>query len=96
MKKINPITIALVGAAASLSAGVFAQNQNFGVATTAKDPGVRAGSIGAGMALSTLTADETEYFNDGLSRFMQVDSVSGTLAGRTEAGWVRLSTPTVA
>ena len=91
MKKINPITIALVGAAASLSAGVFAQNQSFGfAATTAKDPGVRAGSIGAGMAFSTLTADETEYFNDGLSRFMQVDSVGGTLANEPGKGRARI------
>jgi len=87
MKKINPITIALVGAAASLSAGVFAQNQNFGFAgTTAKDPGVRTGSIGAGTALSTLTADELNYFQDGMSRFMEVDSVGGTLGNEPGKG----------
>ena len=87
MKKINPITIALVGAAASLSAGVFAQNQNFGLAsTTAKDPGVRAGSVSAGGPLPNMSSGEVQYFNDGLSRFMEVDSVSGALAGEPGKG----------
>jgi CxxC motif-containing protein (DUF1111 family) len=41
-----------------------------------KDPGVRAGSISAGQPLSTLSASELEYFNDGLARFNQVDQVA--------------------
>ncbi|HEX4484961.1 MAG TPA: di-heme oxidoredictase family protein [Terriglobales bacterium] len=87
MKRINQVTIALIGAAASLSAGVFAQNQNFGLApTTAHDPGVRAGSVGAGSPLPNMSAEEVQYFNDGLVRFMEVDSVSGTLAGEPGHG----------
>ncbi len=89
MKNVKPITIALMAAAASLSAGVFAQNHEFSQdfsRTSARDPGVRAGSVGAGGYLSTLTADQIEYFNDGQSRFMQVDSVSGSVPGEPGSG----------
>jgi CxxC motif-containing protein (DUF1111 family) len=41
------------------------------------DPGVRGGAAGAGTALKGLTADETAFFQDGLTRFAQVESVTG-------------------
>ncbi len=41
------------------------------------DPGVRAGAAGAGAPLTGLTADETAFFQDGLSRFAAVESVTG-------------------
>jgi len=41
------------------------------------DPGVRAGAAGAGAALPGLTADETAFFQDGLSRFQEVETVKG-------------------
>ena len=41
------------------------------------DPGVRGGPAGAGAPLSGLTADETTFFQDGQSRFADVDVVSG-------------------
>ncbi len=41
------------------------------------DPGVRGGAAGAGGPLSGLTADETAFFNDGQSRFADVEAVSG-------------------
>jgi CxxC motif-containing protein (DUF1111 family) len=43
---------------------------------TATDPGVRAGSVDAGAPLSTLTAAQLEYFQDGQTRFQNVDTVS--------------------
>jgi len=46
-------------------------------APTAVDPGVRGGASGAGTALSGLTADETAFFQDGLSRFMEIEVVVG-------------------
>jgi len=52
----------------------------------AKDPGVRVASADAGTPLSSLTADELQYFQDGLSRFTAVDSVGGTIAGETDSG----------
>jgi CxxC motif-containing protein (DUF1111 family) len=43
----------------------------------AVDPGVRGGPPGAGGPLNGLTADETTFFNDGLARFLEVESVTG-------------------
>jgi len=41
------------------------------------DPGVRAGAPGAGAPLKGLTADETAFFQDGLTRFIEVEVVKG-------------------
>jgi CxxC motif-containing protein (DUF1111 family) len=41
------------------------------------DPGVRGGAPGAGTALKGLTADENVFFQDGLVRFSQIESVTG-------------------
>ncbi|MGB7463735.1 MAG: di-heme oxidoredictase family protein [Candidatus Acidiferrum sp.] len=45
----------------------------------AKDPGVRAGSVNAGQALSTLSPGQSQYFTDGLVRFKEVDQVENGL-----------------
>ena len=49
--------------------------------SNARDPGVRAGSVGAGRPLATLSAAQTEHFLDGFDRFIEVDSVDGSVAG---------------
>jgi CxxC motif-containing protein (DUF1111 family) len=41
------------------------------------DPGVRGGAPGAGTALQGLSADETAFFQDGLTRFVEIESVTG-------------------
>ncbi len=41
------------------------------------DPGVRGGALGAGAPLPGLTPDETAFFKDGLSRFADVEVVTG-------------------
>jgi CxxC motif-containing protein (DUF1111 family) len=41
------------------------------------DPGVRGGAPGAGTALKGLSADETAFFQDGLTRFVEIESVTG-------------------
>ena len=41
------------------------------------DPGVRGGAPGAGGPLNNLTSDETTFFQDGASRFAEVEVVSG-------------------
>jgi len=53
---------------------------------SAHDPGVRAGSVNAGSALSSLSAEQSQFFEDGLERFISVDSVSGQLAGEPGVG----------
>jgi CxxC motif-containing protein (DUF1111 family) len=41
------------------------------------DPGVRAGAAGAGNPLNNLTADETTFFQDGFTRFAEIEVVQG-------------------
>ncbi len=52
-----------------------------GMAFAQTDPGVRGGAAGAGGALASVNANSTllSFFNDGLNRFNEVDSVSGTI-----------------
>jgi CxxC motif-containing protein (DUF1111 family) len=50
------------------------------------DPGVRAGAVEAGSPLPGLTPAELVFFQDGLSRFVQVDSVSGKEPGAVGVG----------
>ncbi len=52
---------------------------NSTIGTQAKDPGVRAGSVNAGQALSTLSPSQLQYFNDGLVRFNEIDQVANGL-----------------
>ena len=44
-----------------------------------KDPGPRAGAPGAGGAYYTLNSNEQSFFSQALVRFMETDSVSGTI-----------------
>src|SRR5260370_42501918 len=41
------------------------------------DPGVRGGAAGAGSPLQGLTADENAFFQDGLGRFAEIETVTG-------------------
>lgn len=50
------------------------------------DPGPRGGPPSAGQPLPGLTAGELAYFTEGLSRFNEVDSVTGTQPGATGTG----------
>jgi CxxC motif-containing protein (DUF1111 family) len=54
--------------------------------TGAQDPGVRADEVQVGTPIVGLSADQLEYFQNGLLRFLQVDSVSGTLTGEPGGG----------
>ncbi len=54
--------------------------------TTAQDPGPRNGPPGAGQPLSSLTAEELQFFQDGQTRFVTIDSVSGTQPGFPNGG----------
>lgn len=50
------------------------------------DPGPRAGAPGAGNPVATLNPSETAFWGGGLRLFVQVDSVSGTVAGEPGLG----------
>jgi len=53
-----------------------------GTAFAQTDPGVQSASRGTGAALTSVLADDNPgilaFFNDGLSRFQEIESVSGT------------------
>ncbi len=55
------------------------RSQTPAVSSTAKDPGVRAGSVNAGTPISTLSSAQLEYFQDGQNRFQEVDQVANGL-----------------
>src|SRR5579862_2980514 len=50
------------------------------------DPGPRGGPAGAGGGFPTLNSTQAIYFAQALSRFQEVDSVSGTIAGESGVG----------
>ena len=74
MLKTAKLTLALV-AVSLLSTAILAQT----------DPGVQSGSRGTGAALSSVLADDNAgilaFFNDGLGRFQEVDTVSSNGLG---------------
>jgi Di-haem oxidoreductase, putative peroxidase len=76
----------IAGGAAFLSFGTSLWMEAQNGPTTAHDPGVRGVAVGAGQPLSTLSPAQLQFFQDGLSRFTQVDSVSGTIAGEPGNG----------
>ncbi len=51
-----------------------------------KDPGPRAGAAGAGNFFSTLNATEQQLFNQAMGRFVEIDSVSGTIEAGSGLG----------
>jgi CxxC motif-containing protein (DUF1111 family) len=59
---------------------------NSGGAAQVTDPGVRGGSPGAGGMLNNLTGDYQQFFTAALTRFQEIDSVSGTLANENGKG----------
>src|SRR5216684_1316921 len=57
--------------ALTLGVGAFGQSRSGPI-----DPGVRRGPAGAGGPLKGLTADETAFFQDGQTKFTDVESVT--------------------
>ena len=50
------------------------------------DPGVRSDAVTVGTPLPSLSAAQLQFFQDGLARFIQVDSVSGSISGEPGNG----------
>lgn len=63
-----------------------ASSQSASSSTTARDPGARTGTPNAGTPLSTLSADQLQYFQDGQNRFNEVDSVGGAAPNEPGTG----------
>ena len=75
------LTFLALGAVVALSGGVVAQGQG-----RARDPGVRAHSVGAGQPLPNLAADDLAAFTTGQDTFAEIDSVSGSIPGESGTG----------
>jgi CxxC motif-containing protein (DUF1111 family) len=98
MKKRNAFVMATGIAVLGLAGAAIVQAQHdstsrnpsgqgtTGVNSSVKDPGVRSASVGAGNPLAGLSADEMLFFENGLSRFIEVDSVSGKMSGEPGNG----------
>jgi CxxC motif-containing protein (DUF1111 family) len=69
---VRKIVVGIVAATLTSCASTSGQ-----AASAPVDPGVRGGAPGAGTALNGLSADETAFFQDGLARFAEIESVSG-------------------
>jgi CxxC motif-containing protein (DUF1111 family) len=52
----------------------------------ARDPGPRGAPVGTGEPVQGLTPIQQSFFEDGMGRFLEVDSVSGSLSGETGRG----------
>jgi len=78
MKIARLISLFILTVAVSLASRLVLHAQTPAVAA-AKDPGARAGSVNAGNALPSLTASQLQYFQDGQSRFIEVDAVANGL-----------------
>jgi hypothetical protein len=87
-KRVRYVFSALVLTMASLCLLLLAtHNDVWGQTTsTALDPGPRVGGITTGNPLATFTPVQLLYFQDGLIRFLAVDSVNGTAPGETDLG----------
>ena len=61
-----------------------------GMAVAQTDPGVQSGNRGTGAALSSVLSNSPSgilsFFNDGLTRFQAVESVSGSPSGNNGLG----------
>lgn len=78
-RKRMSIFLLLVCSVLAASMLVYAQSPTPSGGAT--DPGVRAGSVNAGQPLTTLTSSQLEFFQDGQTRFNNVDSVTGANPG---------------
>jgi len=83
------VVIAAVLTALSIDAALLGQGRQREAASlqsSVNDPGVRAGNVQVGAPLPGLSADELQFFQDGMTRFMEVDSVQGNVSGETGSG----------
>jgi CxxC motif-containing protein (DUF1111 family) len=86
LMSFSPIPVARAqsgGPNAGLGGG---QNGGPSSGSSAHDPGPRSGSLGAGKPLAPLSGYQLEFFRNGLTRFNQTDSVSGTIPGEKGTG----------
>jgi CxxC motif-containing protein (DUF1111 family) len=88
MKSRLPICLAVVAASIFSAAILVSSSDNRATVAPqnlAHDPGPRGGAPGAGSPIAGLDANELPFFNEGLSRFQEVDGVPQGLGPRFNA-----------
>ena len=75
----NAVAVLVIGLA---TAAILACTPPGGPAAGVHDPGVRGGPPGAGGPLPGLTADETMFFQEGLAKFLDIETVPDGLGPR--------------
>jgi len=70
----------------SLAGVAAAQLQFSGRDLGVHDTGVRGNSVDSGKPIAGLTSDQSRFFEDGKNRFLEIDSVSGTVSGESGSG----------
>ena len=71
------VALRMGGAFVAIGLAIMCACTSGGGAKKPVDPGVRAGAAGAGDPFNNLTADETAFFQDGFTRFAEIETVQG-------------------
>jgi CxxC motif-containing protein (DUF1111 family) len=79
LRRLSPTSLVIVAAALSLPVWQVAMSS---AGIVAQDPGVRPGPDGAGGPLSTVSANQLEYFNAGKADFEETEEVDEGLGPR--------------
>jgi CxxC motif-containing protein (DUF1111 family) len=85
-KSQKSVSIAVVLVGLATSAALLGQRRHDSPSSGVQDPGVRTAGVQVGSPLPGLSAAELRFFQDGLARFSDVDSVSGNVPGETNGG----------
>ena len=83
---VAALAFGLGAGAVSAQGGPGGNSGNGGGRGQVSDPGVRGGTPGAGGMLNNLTGNYQQFFSAALTRFQEVDSVSGTETNATGVG----------
>jgi CxxC motif-containing protein (DUF1111 family) len=85
-RKSVSISLVLVLIVLSTGAALLGQRRQDSPTSGVQDPGVRVNGVQVGGPLPGLSRAELQFFQDGLARFSDVDSVSGNVPGETNGG----------
>ena len=77
MKTRRKVALEVFGVLVVAALAMSSRCTSDGTVKGVTDPGVRGGAAGAGGPLNNLTADENAFFQDGVGRFAEVETVAG-------------------
>jgi|SRR5438445_2329989 len=77
MMTLRDVALKVSGAFVAIALAMLSVCVSAGAAKKPVDPRVRGGAAGAGNPLKNLTTDENTFFQDGFTRFIEVEVVQG-------------------